>query len=335
MQGAVLRSTLQLTDEEASEVTAAAARLRGSPYGEPSDVEAFILTSLAVMRALPLTVLQGLLELRSRRDHRGVVLIHGFVLDAGIPTPPDWTGVSAKARSDSEGILIGTMLLLGEPFAFGTQQGGRLVQNILPVKGMESSQTNAGSMVFLEWHVEDAFTPWRGDFVGLLCLRSSSDAYTAYASVEDLELPVSVREILFERRFVVVPDEAHVGLEAAEGKKVSVLYGGESRPYIRYDPLFMNPDADDSEAADALRVLGDEVARRAQLVKLEQGDLLIIDNHRVVHGRTPFTPRFDGTDRWLQRLSVQSDFREMQIASEWGSSSRTIDPLLAGPGAWR
>jgi L-asparagine oxygenase len=26
-----------------------------------------------------------------------------------------------------------------------------------------------------------------------------------------------------------------------------------------------------------------------------------------VHGRSPFTPRFDGSDRWLQRTFVVSD----------------------------
>ncbi|HRE02697.1 MAG TPA: TauD/TfdA family dioxygenase, partial [Ilumatobacteraceae bacterium] len=42
-------------------------------------------------------------------------------------------------------------------------------------------------------------------------------------------------------------------------------------------------------------------------VLLEPGDLLIVDNSMVVHGRSPFTPRFDGTDRWLQRAFVVDD----------------------------
>ncbi|MGA0208053.1 MAG: TauD/TfdA family dioxygenase, partial [Ilumatobacteraceae bacterium] len=39
-------------------------------------------------------------------------------------------------------------------------------------------------------------------------------------------------------------------------------------------------------------------------VVLQRGDVLVIDNHRAVHGRTPFTPRYDGTDRWLKRSLV-------------------------------
>jgi alpha-ketoglutarate-dependent taurine dioxygenase len=37
---------------------------------------------------------------------------------------------------------------------------------------------------------------------------------------------------------------------------------------------------------------------------LQAGDVLVIDNERAVHGRTPFVPRYDGTDRWLKRALV-------------------------------
>jgi hypothetical protein len=42
-------------------------------------------------------------------------------------------------------------------------------------------------------------------------------------------------------------------------------------------------------------------------VVLEAGDLLVVDNNVSVHGRSPYEPRFDGTDRWLQRTFVVSD----------------------------
>jgi L-asparagine oxygenase len=44
-------------------------------------------------------------------------------------------------------------------------------------------------------------------------------------------------------------------------------------------------------------------------VALEAGDLLVVDNAVAVHGRSPYSPRFDGTDRWLQRAFVVSDLR--------------------------
>ena len=35
------------------------------------------------------------------------------------------------------------------------------------------------------------------------------------------------------------------------------------------------------------------------------GEVLVLDNYRAVHGRRAFRPRFDGTDRWLKRISVR------------------------------
>jgi hypothetical protein len=46
------------------------------------------------------------------------------------------------------------------------------------------------------------------------------------------------------------------------------------------------------------------VKRATKQVVLADGDLLVIDNDHAVHGRTPFIPRYDGTDRWLKRALV-------------------------------
>ena len=36
-------------------------------------------------------------------------------------------------------------------------------------------------------------------------------------------------------------------------------------------------------------------------MRLNRGDMLIIDNRRTAHARSPFSARFDGSDRWIQR----------------------------------
>jgi alpha-ketoglutarate-dependent taurine dioxygenase len=40
---------------------------------------------------------------------------------------------------------------------------------------------------------------------------------------------------------------------------------------------------------------------------LETGDLLVIDNNKTIHGRKPFQARYDGTDRWVQRILVRKE----------------------------
>ncbi len=63
----------------------------------------------------------------------------------------------------------------------------------------------------------------------------------------------------------------------------------------------------DDEAVAALEELRRIIRRRHVGVALAAGDLLVVDNAVSVHGRSPFSARFDGTDRWLQRTFVVSD----------------------------
>ena len=86
---------------------------------------------------------------------------------------------------------------------------------------------------------------------------------------------------------------------------MAVLSGRRDRPSMVFDADLMV--GTDAVADDALRVLAEAVAEHHTSVVLEPGDLLVVDNSAAVHGRSPFTPRFDGTDRWLQRTFVVPD----------------------------
>jgi alpha-ketoglutarate-dependent taurine dioxygenase len=63
----------------------------------------------------------------------------------------------------------------------------------------------------------------------------------------------------------------------------------------------------DDEAQAAVRELSAAIDELHTSVVLQAGDLLVVDNDRCVHGRSPFAARFDGTDRWLQRAFVIDD----------------------------
>jgi hypothetical protein len=83
------------------------------------------------------------------------------------------------------------------------------------------------------------------------------------------------------------------------------VWGDPAAPSWTFDADLMV--GTDLEAQEALDVLTATVDERQQGVVLEAGDLLVLDNTLVVHGRSPFPARFDGTDRWLQRSFVVSD----------------------------
>ena len=54
----------------------------------------------------------------------------------------------------------------------------------------------------------------------------------------------------------------------------------------------------------AIEELNQAIKSSVKKVALKSGELMIIDNRKTVHGRLPFTPRYDGTDRWLMRTLV-------------------------------
>jgi Fe(II)/alpha-ketoglutarate-dependent arginine beta-hydroxylase len=223
--------------------------------------------------------------------------------------------------------LLGS--LLGHPFAWATQQDGRLVHDVIPIKGHEREQLGSSSEALLTWHTEDAFHPLRGDYLSFACLRNPYRAATTVGYATDLDLPAGAREALWQERFGIRPDESHLaknnsasGMNAFEDidemqrhpERVAVLFGDPERPYIRADPYFMIVDGDDHEARWALDALEKAMDAAMFDLILADGDFCFLDNFRVVHGRKPFKARHDGTDRWLKRINLTLDLRKSRAA---------------------
>ena len=186
--------------------------------------------------------------------------------------------------------------------------GGALVQTIVPVRTSAARQISTSSRVELMFHTEAAFHPHRPRYLVLLCLRGDPAAATTLASIHEVQhhLPDDVRRTLFEPRFRTAVDESYLRTRSTHlGPPMAVLSGAWERPSMIFDADLMV--GTDLEADQALRTLSEAVAAHHTSVVLEAGDLLVVDNHVAVHGRSPFTPRFDGTDRWLERALVVAD----------------------------
>jgi L-asparagine oxygenase len=145
----------------------------------------------------------------------------------------------------------------------------------------------------------------------LLCLRGDPEAKTMLCAIADVlpRLSNEMIAMLRQRRFRTRPDASFLDgdAEAPFGPAMPVLAGDAARPTFTYDEDLMI--GVDEEAQAVLEHLGRLVHECATEVVLEAGDLLLVDNHQVVHARSPFRARFDGTDRWLQRAFVVSDLR--------------------------
>ena len=282
--------------------------------GEPAvDAAADAERAAALVTAFPARLVRALHRYGNRGSAHNTLLLSDLLPDVADlqPSPGTTTpAVLGPAGAAAALTLLAVAGQLGEAFTFASLYEGRLVQHVTPVPGRECEQTSEGSGTFLAWHVEDAFTEDRCDFFGLLCLRGEPGAATLVAPARSLDLPAEVERVLRAPRFVVAPDIAHGPDTTLDLPARAVLTGPPDDPEICFDAVYQRPaDPADAAAAAALDTVAAAVDAAAAAHVLEPGQLLLVDNRRVVHGRTAFRPRYDGTDRWLLRTMICASAR--------------------------
>ncbi|WP_405974470.1 TauD/TfdA family dioxygenase [Streptomyces sp. NBC_00988] len=304
--------TIRLTDRERHELGLLAEKLSTAGSGLVDDLDWLARARELSCRA-PLRLRETIRRYRHDCGPDAVLLIRNLPLDEeALPETPTVRG-SVERRATVAACLSALLSLqLGEVIAFREEKSGALVQNVVPVRGLESSQSNAGS-VDLEMHTENAFHPNRPDFVGLLCLRNdhSGTAGTLVSSIRRALplVPDGARRVLTEARFVTEPPPSFRAGDATVPH--AVLDGDPADPNIRVD--FAATVALDDEGKQALEQLRDALVPASRMVVLHSGELAFIDNRLALHGRSSFVPRYDGRDRWLHRAFVHLDNRRSRV----------------------
>jgi Taurine catabolism dioxygenase TauD, TfdA family len=275
-------------------------------FGKVDD--ALILAAKVSAAELPTALRSFFAQVTQAQGTDVIVLRRGTVDDRALgPTPSDWAaGTTASAARREEVALTIVASLIGDLFAWETQQSGRVVQDVIPILGMELSLTSAASTAPLGMHTEDAFHPARADYVGLECLRNDTHVPTTVSRPAFGQLTDEEILILTTPRFAFRADDSHTRQDD-ETTYAAVLSGSHDDPSMCIDTDFTAAAAGDRAAERALARLCHLIAEATQEIVLESGDICFIDNHRVVHGRSAFEARFDGTDRWLKRVNVTRD----------------------------
>lgn len=253
---------------------------------------------------LPPTVRSALAGLRLDAGPAGSLLLRG-VPTGEVPRTPVLPTSDTHKGLLSELVLLAVARALGEPVGYRPEHGGALVQNLVPVRATAATQTSTSSSVDLEFHTETAFHPHRPRHLLLACLRGDPAARTFLCSIRELlpDLSARTRSVLGEARFRTRVDESFGGTpDLPPGPLVPVLSGEADAPTLVFDAELMA--GVDPEAAGALEELRRLALARRVAVVLEPGDLLVVDNHACIHGRSAYPARYDGTDRWLQRSFV-------------------------------
>ena len=282
------------------------ASIRHDPFKER---EAFLEECELKFHQLPEPLRRAVLKFRRHSNQFGALHLQGLPLDPELPATPATESPPDKKTFWSEAWLAMIGQALGDLIGYSVHHDGSIFQNGSPMKDQEFAQTTHSSEVFLEWHTEQVFHPALPDFLCLLCLRADRDnqAKTAVASIKNIlaEIPVSMRQVLFQPRFRASVDLSGNSDKPGARPLIPILYGQPYDPFFTFDPELIEPV--DREAALAFGRLRDTAKQVYNYIKLRPGELLIIDNRRAIHARSGFKAYYDGEDRWLQRIYVVRD----------------------------
>jgi len=295
---------------------------------DSAEDPAFLEEATVWAQEMPRRLRAALNRFRLAEPDSAHLIVSGYpVDDEKIGRTPEHWNLPSDARRpglEEEIYFVLASSLLGECIGWKTQQAGRIVHDVMPIRGMEQEQIGTGSEQTITWHTEDAFHPLRGDYLGMMCMRNPDRVPTTFASLERVRLAAEDWETLFEPHYTIKADLSHEREETAQPpEKIPLLFGDPRSPYIRIDHYFMDPVEDNPRAQKAFEALIEAIDGEIGDIVLEPGDICFIDNFKAVHGRRAFKARYDGHDRWLKRVNITRDLRKSRAERE-AATSRVI-----------
>ena len=139
-----------------------------------------------------------------------------------------------------------------------------------------------------------------------MCLREDPNASTTYASLKDIVASLDEETIscLKEPLFITAIDESfRTRGEPNKSILLPILTETSDGLSICFDEFYMRGKT--FQAQEALDKLLEAIKQNTKEIVLHTGDVVVLDNRRLVHGRRSFKARYDGTDRWLLRILVR------------------------------
>jgi L-asparagine oxygenase len=276
--------------------------INACPFDAPHQ---FCDESKKLSNFLPKRIKQTLVDFHKHTRETGCMMI------SNIPLVEAETNINTNTLFDPPMQLYKTQSLFvnaipyTEMLSYEAEGGGKLFQNIFPKKSMANEQTSLGSTE-LEIHSEQAFSKVRPDILSLACLRGDSNAMTYILPVntilgnmdkEEIELLKSpLWNFGVDLSFKINNEDFIDGYKRGP---YPIITGVPEYPLLRFDQDLISGITDRANAL--VKKIIDIYYKHRITYNLKPGEMLLIDNHRAVHGRSQFYPKYDGNDRFLTR----------------------------------
>lgn len=269
---------------------------------------------------IPEKIQNRFMDFKTRGNEDGFLLLHIIPREFDfIPYTPESNVQNVGGTTDLAKIQALLMNFMGTMVAYEAEGYGNLFQDIVPVKKMAHEQTSTGSNYELEIHTEQAFSKLRPDVLSLACLRGDEQAWTYVLHYQHIlkHMQEDEIEMLKQPLWKIGVDlsfKLH-GKEWMDGElrgPFPILQGTAETPKLVFDQDLMFGI---SEKADALiEKVVDIYYKYRTPCNLMSGDIIFIHNQTSVHGRSSFSPKFDGLDRFLVRSFLVFDPENIEHA---------------------
>jgi L-asparagine oxygenase len=305
---------IELNEDEIAILNDLAAQITVSPSGE---CEQFCDSTRHLVEQIPERIREQLCKFSQKGSQSGYLLLRKVSVPY-VGTPPNNTFMVGETTQLAR-IQALFVSAIAHMISYEAEGHGRLFQDVVPVQSMAKNQTSIGSNVELEIHTEQAFSKLKPDILCLSCLRGDPDALTYIFPVREIlsQMTKHEQETLRNPLWKCGVDlsfKLH-GQEFAEGDvrgPMPIIYGSDDDPLLTFDQDLMFSD---EEAGKHLlkKVVALYYEKRGQH-NLKPGEIILIDNKRAVHGRSPFYPKYNSNDRFLIRCFGVFDYDKSATA---------------------
>jgi L-asparagine oxygenase len=249
----------------------------------------------------------------------GYLLFSKLFFDKKIPTTPYDNNCNIGCQTLLSRIQSILLCVMGEIITYEAECDGAIFQDIIPVLNDERSQTSTSSKLELEIHTEQAFSKLKPDIVSLACHRGDIEAITFLLTINDILDNISLEEfeLLFKPLWMIGIDVSFLKhnetfIDGPLRGPFSILNGSVLDPVLIYDQDLMKGLTSKSNYL-LLKIIDIYYSKRNG-INLLSGDIIFIDNNRNVHGRSAFSPKYNGEDRFVTRCFATLDYNKSEYA---------------------
>lgn len=332
---------LELTHRESSMLAEAATRVSAHPAKDPL---AFRHEAVAAWQRLDTPTKDRMCQLADGVSRRPELHVLNLPLMHDLPPTPVVGQFCELSVATSEFLMLACSAPFGLPISYRDQREGRLYHDIYPIARSATAVSSQSSKARLGFHTEMFFHPAPPDFLFLHCLRPdpAGQAETGVASLEDITSRLSVGDIrtLRQAKFALDLSRLH-GSYVLAGRAITdqdprpvipVIGDSTDNGRFRFEPELTTPVTD--IAATSMHNADAAAEESIATGRLLAGSMLLLDNRRAVHSRSPFVANFDGNDRWLRRMMVgrrgsggPSDYivrHDLDLSRAWSAKGASV-----------